>query len=75
MTFEFVPGQKPMPAEFPRNLGELVDMLEATPPTGAKLINAETGEVVIYCQDRTRKLYFRNTASCRRLLKQYGLSL
>jgi hypothetical protein len=69
-TPEFV-AKPPMPAAYPKGLGEFCRMLNETPPTSAKLVDA--GTLLVYCENRSRKLYFANTPHALRALRYYGV--
>lgn len=70
-TPEFV-AKPPMPAVYPKNLGEFCRMLNETPPTSAKL--TDPGTLLVYCENRARKLYFANTPHALRALRHYGVT-
>lgn len=65
-------AKPPMPAVYPKSLGEFCRMLNETPPTSAKLTDAAT--LVVYCENRARKLYFANTPHALRALRHYGVT-
>lgn len=66
----FVP-RPPKPAVHAKNLGEFSTHLHEHRPFAAKIIDAASGAMLVYCDDVN--VYFRNTAHALRALRFYGV--